>query len=156
MFTRRSTTTLAGGLADGSEIQVVVRALSRLLAEEGCHGEWRRTGLQRRQPRRPEWRSEPRRLNGPPPRSPPRRMPARGPWLPYRNGNPRPRRDWQRQYPEQCSRHWRGSMWPRRGHPVAEIRAPRWCQEEQEERRPSENVLGGPLRGGPERPACDL
>ena len=136
-------------------VRMVARALALLLDAESRHSEWREPGWQRRQQRSPSWRREPRRFDGPPRGTPPRRPPAHGWWMPHTQGDPRPRRDWQRQYPEQRPRHWRGSMRPRSGPPVAAIRAPRWNQEEWGKRRPRGSDPRGPLRGGPERPADD-
>ena len=136
-------------------VHMVATALARLIDAESRRSEWREPGWQRRQQRTPSWRREPRWFDGPPRGSPPRRTPAHGRWLPNHQGDPRRRRDWQRQNPNQHPRHWRSSIRPRRGHPVAAIRAPRWNQEEREKRRPSENVPRGPLRGGPGRSADD-
>ena len=140
---------------DRRGVQVVAKALARLLAAESRHGEWRETGWQRNRPRTPSRWREPRRFDGQPPRSHPRRMPAPGPWLPYRDGTPRPRVEWQRQPPGQGPQHWRGSMRPRRDAPVAAIRVPRWNQAEWGTRRPRGFEPRGPLLGGPERPADD-
>ena len=136
-------------------VHMVARALARLIDAESSRSEWREPGWQRRQPMSQSWRREPRRLNAPPPRSPPRRTPALGWWLPHTQGDPRRRRDWQPQRPEQRPQHWRGSMRPRRGPPVAAIRAPRWNQEEWGKRCPRGSDPRVPLRGGPERPADD-
>ena len=132
---------------DRNGVHVVARALARLLYAESRRSEWREPAWQRRQQRRPTWTHEQRRFDAWSPRGPPRRTPAPGRWLPHPQGDPRPRRDWQLQFPEQRPRRWRGSTRPRRGPPVAAIRVPRWRQrEEREERRPSENVSRGPLR----------
>ena len=135
-------------------VHAVARALTRLIEAESRHEEWSETGWQRRQPRSPSWGHEPRRFNGPPTRSPPWRMPAPGPWLPGRRGNARPRENWQ-QPPRQSPWFWRASMWPRRGPPVAAVRAPRWDKAEWEKRRSRGFEPRGPLRGGPERPVDD-
>ena len=58
--------------------------------------------------------------------------------------------------PVQRPRDWRMSPTPLRGPPVASIKAPRWHRPVVlEERRPRGSDPRGPLRGGPERSACD-
>ena len=136
-------------------VRMVATALARPIDAESRRSEWREPGWKRRQQRTPSWRREPRRFDGPPRGSPPRRTPAHGRWMPHHQGDPRRESDWQRQRPEQRPRHWRGSMRPRRGPPVAAIRVPHWSQEEREKRRPRGFEPQGPLRGGPERPADD-
>ena len=136
-------------------VHMVATALARLLVAGSRRNEWREPGWQRRQPMSQGWRSEPRRFHGPPPRYPARRTPAIGRWMPNNRGDPRRQTEWQPQYPEWRPRHWRGSMRPRRGPPVAAIHAPRWNQEEWGKRRPRGFEPRGPLRGGPERPADD-
>ena len=135
-------------------VRMVATALARLVDSESRRSEWREPGWKRRQQRTPSWRREPRRFDGPSPRYPARRTPAPGQWLPHSQDSRR-RSDWQPPYPKGRPWHWRGSMRPRRGSPVAAIRAPRWCQEEWGKRRPRGSEPRGPLRGGPERTADD-
>ena len=137
-----------------ARVQFVARALALLLDAESRHSEWREPRWQRHQPRTPSWRREPRRFDCPPPGSTPLRTPAPGPWLPHPQ-DPRRPTEWQRQYPEQHPRHWRSSMLPRSGPPVAAVHAPRWCQAEWGKRWPRGEEPRGPLLGGPERPADD-
>ena len=134
-------------------VRMVATALARLIDAESRRSEWREPGWKRRQQRTPSWRREPRRFDGPPRGSPPRRTPAHGRWMPHHQGDPRRESDWQRQRPEQRPRHWRGSMRPRRGPPVAAIRVPHWSQEEWGKRRPRGSDPRGGLCGGPGRSA---
>ena len=63
-----------------ARVQVVARALDRLLDAESRHREWRELGWQRSQQMSPSWRCEPRRFEGPPRDTPPeeRLPPASG------------------------------------------------------------------------------
>ena len=112
----------------GIEIRVLAGALARLLDEESIRGE----GF------------------GAKPRTPHPR-----PWWPFYGS---PRREWngQRPGPRDGPWDWSPRTLPRRGPPMAAIRAPRRYQHGGlETRRPRGSIPRGPLRGGPERPAND-
>ena len=132
----------------GEDIRAAARTLARLLGTETHHDGWR-GGAWRRQQMGWRTRSGPGRFHGPPPRNP-RRTPERRHWQPYFYGSPRSRRNWQRYSPRTSPPDWRTGVLPRRGPPVAAIRAPRRYQHGLlEERRPCGSDPRGPLRGGP-------
>ena len=115
------------------DVRVVAGALARLLDQGSMQREWR----------------------GASPR-PFRRNPWTCPRRPYSYGNQRPDGNWTRFPPKGRPWDWRPHTLPRRGPPVAAIRAPRRYQrDEWETRRPRGSEPRGPLRGGPERSAGD-
>ena len=138
----------------GEDIRAAERTLARLLGTETRHdgrpgGSWRPQQMGRRP------RSGPGRFHGPPPRNP-QRTPEWRYWPLFAYSSPRWRTSWQRYPPRSNPPDWRPGVLPRRGPPVAAIRAPRRSQPVLlEERRPRGDDPRGPLRGGPERSAGD-
>ena len=133
----------------GEDIRVVARTLARLLDAETRHERWRGRRGNRGRPRRwrprggPHWSDSlpPRRFQGP---QEPRR------WRPYFHDDRRWGRNYQFVPREQSLRDWRTCVVPRRGPPVAAIKAPHWYEQGSwEERRPRGNDPRCRLRGGP-------
>ena len=137
----------------GEDIRAA-RTIARLLGTETRHDGWRGGAWRRQQMgRRP--RSGPGRFHGQSPGNQ-RRTPERRHWRQYFYGSPRSGRNWQRYPPRTSPPDWRTGVLPRRGPPVAVIRAPRRYQRVLlEEKRPRGNDPRGPLRGDPERSAHD-
>ena len=138
----------------GEDIRAAARTIVQLLGTETCHdGRRGGTGRPQQMGRRP--RSGQGRFHGPPPRNPGRTSEWR-PRPPFAYGSRRWRTNWQ-PYPSRPGPHnSRSRALPRRGPPVAAIRAPRRYEPVLlEERRPRGNDPRGPLRGDPERSAKD-
>ena len=118
----------------GSGIPKIAWAIARLLDTGSAQAEWR----------------------GAPPRDRSQRTPHPRQWLPYYYGNQRREGQWPRRPSSARPWDWSPRMLPRRGPPVAAIRAPRRYQrDEWETRLPRGTIPRGPLRGGPARSAGD-
>ena len=136
------------------KVRAAARTILQILDEENRRSEWCEANRQRRQQRGWAPKREPRRFFRPPPRrfqeTPwPRR------WWPPFGGDQR----WgvkPEQYPQSTTPGDRRSrVLPRRGPPVAVMRAPRWPHQELCWRQPRGVKPRGTLRGGPERSAED-
>ena len=137
----------------GNAVRWAVRTLAQAFGGEGCR---ERRDASRQGP--PGWRQarrrEPRWFAGPPPRRPFQGSREPGHWRPRYFGDSR-RGYWQPP-PMQCPCNRGFCPTPRRGPPVAAIKVPRWhWPGAWEERWPRGPEPRGPLRGGPERSACD-
>ena len=136
----------------GDDIRLVAGAIGRLLGARSSRGEWREATRLRSQPWR--WTGDLRRFDGFS-QEPSQEGPTHG------NGRriftaPEKGRTLAKTPPRTWPRAGRSSMRPRRGHPVAAIRVPRWYlyqHDEWEKRQPRGFVPGGPLWEGPERSA---
>ena len=131
-----------------NEIRAAARALTRLIGTGTRHNEWRDRS---RQPWQGRWvpRGRRQRFYGPPRGFQRRPEPQR--WQASLGHDPRS--EMSRQQPRG---DWRTRALPRRGHPVAIIRVPRWNDRgERCTREPRGLIPRGALRGGPERTADD-
>ena len=139
----------------GNEICAAARTLLWLLGSEARHNQWR-DGRWYHQQNRRQRRNEPRMFI-----SQPLRQTFPGPSRPRQTrlhppGIPRREREWPRGPQGAHPRAMRSLVLPRRGPPVATIRAPDWPRPKLIERQPRGSNPRGPLRGGPERSADDL
>ena len=138
----------------GDDVRWAVRTLAAAIGAETHHNEWWNPSWYRSQ-RRTGPRRGPRQFHGPP-RGAFQRRPDPWQWRPYFPGNERYPGSVQQEAPRTHRQNWRPRMRPRRGPPVAAIKAPRrYHHGEWEKRQPHGSNPGGTQRGGPERPADD-
>ena len=111
-----------------------LRTLTRLLGAENRHPDWRDPRPHPGEQWRWVPRNEPRRFYGPP--RPSQTRPQLSSRWPYCYGNQRWERDWKWEPPRAHRSDWKPHVLPRRGPPVAMIKAPRWYQQDACKRQP--------------------
>ena len=137
----------------GDAVHWALRTLAQAFGDGGRRPDWRDASRQH-PPRWRPTRKEPRWFAGAPQRRPFQGSREPGYWRPQYSWEER-QSNWQPP-PAQRPGDWRFRPAPRRGPPVAAIKVPRWhWPVVWNERRPCGHEPRGPLRGGPERSACD-
>ena len=134
----------------GDYVRWAVRTLAQALSTEACRSGWRHASWQPYQRSRWSWRSEPRRSVGAPSRGQVSRIPGPPRRQPPTNGHAERRAVWQKPPRRPGQFDWRDRVLPRRGPPVATIKAPGWPRQEvPNKRQPRGFVPRGTLPGCP-------